>query len=110
MSNQICYKTATEERTIAVDFSDKLETSPDETLTGTPTVTATPSGLTFSSIAVNTVARTVCGTTAAIGKAVQCKVTGGTAGVMYTITVTVPSTTGTPSQILQDANNRLLVT
>ena len=57
-----------------------------ETLTGTPTVTVSPTGPTLGSKIVNVAAIDVNGDTVAIGEAVQFTVTGGTAGVRYTIT------------------------
>lgn len=96
---QIQSKTASEVRNLAVSFVNELDTSPNELLTGTPTISATPSGLTFSSVAVNSVARTINGVSVAIGKAVQARVSGGTAGQEYTLTVTA-GTDATPAQTL----------
>lgn len=70
----------------AVDFTEILGTA--ETLSGTPTVTEPTGDLTLSAKAVNTA--TVVddeGNTIAIGKAVQFRCVGGTAGNDYTITV-----------------------
>ncbi len=68
-----------------------------EKLTGTPTVTATPSGLTFSSVAVNTSAINEDEFSADVGKAVQFSVSGGTAAIKYTLIVTA-SSDSTPAQ------------
>ena len=106
---QIGTKTVSEARNIAVSFANQLDTSPNELLTGTPTVSASPSGLTFANVAVNSVARTINGVTVAIGKAVQCKVTGGTAGQEYTLTVTA-GTDATPAQTLITYCRLLVVT
>lgn len=52
------------------------------------TASATPTGLTFASVAGNASATTgEQGQTVAIGKAVQFRMTGGTAGTDYEITV-----------------------
>lgn len=91
------YKGASEVRNCAVDFSRKLDVG--ESLTGTPTVTISPTGPTLSDKAVNTSALTINGDVVPIGSAVQFKVTGGTAGV-YTITATC-GTTATPAQTLE---------
>lgn len=84
-----------ETRNGKVSFTDILDTG--EVLTGTPTVTVSPSGPTISNAAVNTSAVTVDGESVAIGHAVTFKVTGGTAGTTYTLTVTA-STDATPAQ------------
>jgi hypothetical protein len=97
-SKDIRHKTPSETLNGAVSFVPKLRSA--EKLTGTPTVTATPSGLTFSSVAVNTSAINEDGFTADIGKAVQFAVTGGSADTKYTLTVTGTSD-ATPAQTLQ---------
>lgn len=89
-------KTAAEVRNAAVNFQGKLDSG--ELLTGTPTATA--SGITTSNVAVNTAELTIDGVTVAIGQAVQFRVSGGTAGTTYTITVEA-TTTATPAQTLQ---------
>lgn len=81
-----------EVRADSVSFAGKLDQG--ELLTGTPTLAVSPSGLTVSSPAVSTTALTVNGRQVAIGRAVQFTVTGGTAGVEYTVTVTVSTTNG----------------
>lgn len=97
-----------EVRNVAVDFTGKLDTNPDELLTGTPTVAEqVTSNLKISNQSVNTVELTVNGKTVAIGKAVQFKVVAGanTAGQgnhkngEYELLVTV-STDATPAQTL----------
>ena len=78
----------------AVNFTGIL--ADGETLSGTPTVTVSPSGsLTVASVAVN-VATYVNdhGTTVAVGKAVQFRVSTATAGTEYTLTVTCATTSG----------------
>jgi len=85
-----------ETRLVSVDYRGKLDTG--ELLTGTPTVTISPSGPTISNEAVNTAALTIAGETVAIGQAVQFKITGVTAGTTYTIT-TKCGTDSTPAQL-----------
>ena len=81
----------------AVDFQEQLDTG--EVLTGTPTVAeVTSTDLTISNVAVNTAALTINGETAAIGEAVQFKVTSMTAA-SYTLKVTA-ATDATPAQTL----------
>lgn len=94
---QIGTKKASEVRNAAVDFSGKLDSG--ESLTGTPTVTATPSGLTFANVAVSTGTLTINGSSVAAGKAVQFKVTGGTSYLMYDVSVSC-GTNSTPAQTL----------
>ncbi len=72
-----------------------------ELLTGTPTVTASPAGLTFTNKALNTQALTVNGVDIIAGQGVQWSVSGGTAGVLYTITVSC-GTDSTPAETLVD--------
>ena len=84
-AEQIQSKTANEVRNLAVDFTDKLDSG--EALTGTPTVTSSPSGLTIASVEANAGTLTILGTTVAIGRAVTCSVSGGSAGTRYTLTV-----------------------
>ena len=99
-------KSINEVRNVVVDFQWKL--SSGELLTGTPTVTSVPTGLTFASIVVNTVAVVVNGITAAIGEAVQFRISGGTAGTRYTLMIAC-GTNATPAQTLEaidDNQNR----
>lgn len=97
-TTQIPTKTVNEVRNAAVSFAATLDDS--ELLTGTPTVTATPSGLTFASPKVNTAAIEVEGQSVAIGKAAQFSVSGGEHGKTYVIRVSV-GTTATPAQTLE---------
>lgn len=76
----------------AVSFVGQLDQG--ETLTGTPTVVASPGTLTVAAPRVNTTALTLNGRQVAIGKAVQFTASGGTAGVEYTVTVTVETSNG----------------
>jgi len=98
-AHQVQSKTAAEVRVVAVSFQGKLDTG--ELLTGTPTIVeVTTSALTLANKAVSTVALTIDGVSNAIGEAVQFSVTGGTAGVTYTINVQV-GTDSTPAQTLE---------
>lgn len=90
-------KHPSEVRNCGVSFAGALDEG--ELLTGTPTVTSVPSGLTFASPIVSTQALTINGATVAIGKAVQFKVTGGVSGVKYQIEVSC-GTDATPAQTL----------
>jgi len=91
-------KTASEVRTISVSFSGKLDSG--ELCTGTPTITeVTSSDLTLASKAVSTEILVINGVSTPIGEAVQCSVTGGTAGTTYEIKIAV-STDATPAQTL----------
>ena len=91
-------KNASEVRTIAVSFDNKLDSG--ELLTGTPIIVeVTTTDLTLGSKAVSTAALTINGESVAIGKALQCSVTGGTAGTTYEIKFTC-GTDATPAQTL----------
>ena len=75
----------------AIDFTSLLSTG--ETLTGTPTVSGSPTGLTIGTPAVNTA--TIIddeGNTVAIGKAVQVRISGGTDSIDYSLTISCSTT------------------
>ncbi len=76
-----------------VDFSALLATA--ETLSGSPTVTVSPAGLTAASAAVLTAAFTPLagGDVVAIGKGISVLLSGGSSGQRYTLTVTCTTTT-----------------
>ena len=75
----------------AVDFTNILASG--ETLSGTPTVTVSPTGPTIGAPTVNTGVLTDDeGNTVAIGKAVQVRVSAGTDGIDYTLTVSCATT------------------
>ena len=78
-----------------IDFSGRLETA--ELLTGTPTVTISPSGPTLSNKQVNSTTKTINGVSLVAGKAVLFTVTGLTLGVDYTITASC-GTDSTPAE------------
>ena len=73
-----------------------------ETISGTPTVTDTTdhatSSITISGIAANVAEVTVDGVTTAIGKAVQCRISGGTADADHVLTCTF-STSGSNTKV-----------
>ncbi len=88
--------TAGETRTAFIRYTDKLESG--ELLTGTPTITISPSaGVTLSNKAVSTAILTINGKSTAIGAAVSVKITGVTAATIYTLSVTV----GTDATVAQ---------
>ena len=76
-----------------VDFSRLLVSG--ETLSAVGSVSATPSGLSISGQTVNSQAfDNDEGGQVAAGKGAQFRITGGTAGNDYTLTVTVTTTAG----------------
>ena len=88
--SQIETKRAGETRNAAISFANQLDTS--ETMSGSPTLSSSPTGLSFAAGAVTTAATTINGVSVGTGRAVTFRVSGGTDGVMYTITCVVPST------------------
>lgn len=103
---QTHHKAGGETRNPAIDFTGKLDSG--ETLTGTPSVTASPSGLTIANVKVNTTTLTINDASCTAGQAVQFTVAGGTAGVTYTITATCDSTS-TPAQVALEGRCTLKV-
>jgi hypothetical protein len=99
--NEIPCRSAGSTRNAAFDFGDdEGPLDSGELLTGTPTIVeVSTSALTISNKVVSTAELTINGRTVAIGEAVQCSVTGGTAGTTYTIRVTV-DTDSTPAQTI----------
>ena len=95
---QIHSKTESEIRNAAYDFTDALEDG--ELLTGTPTVEDPADGLTIDNVRVNTAAIEILGVEVAVGKAVQWRVSGGTAGTTYTLDIEA-DTDATPAQTLR---------
>lgn len=95
---QIGTKTVSEVRNSAFDFTDALDD--EELLTGTPTVEDPAGGLTIDNVRVNTAAIEILGVEVAVGKAVQWRVSGGTAGVTYTLDIEA-DTDATPAQTLR---------
>lgn len=85
-------KHSSETRNVGVSLSGCLESG--ETITGTPTVTAAPSGLTISGQSVNAAIVEIEGVNVPIGEAVLFAVAGGTDATKYTITVTAVTSEG----------------
>jgi len=91
-------KTVGEILNSAVSFSGKLYAG--EKLTGTPTVVeVTTTDLTLSSKVVSIAILIVSGVDVPIGEAVQFSVSGGVAGTLYTVNISV-GTDATPAQTL----------
>lgn len=85
-------------RTPKISFLSGLDSGELLTADSTaPTATVSPSGLTVSSLAINTDAVTINGESHAAGQALIFSVSGGSAGTVYTITLTVYSD-ATPAQ------------
>ena len=86
-------KLAAEILPLCVDFTALLATA--ETLSGSPTVTVSPAGLTAASAAVLTAAFTplAAGDVVAIGKGLSVLLSGGGSGQRYTLTATCATTT-----------------
>lgn len=95
---EIGEKTANESVNVAVSFANRLVDG--EALTGTPTVTCTPSGLTVNGEAVNTSVLTLDdGTTVAIGEGVQFTVSAGTAGTTYSLSIVATTDADVPQTL-----------
>lgn len=90
-------KHPTEVEVAIIDFGPKLRTG--EALTGTPTVTVSPSGPTLGSPAITGADIEIEGVTVTTGEGVIFTVSGGTDGTDYDITATC-STDGTPARTL----------
>lgn len=97
---QLQYKQVSEARLVSVSFDNELEDG--ETFTGnTPTVTEiTTTDLTLDNKAVSTAALEINGKTVAIGRAIQFRVSGGTAGTTYKIAIQC-ATDATPAQTIR---------
>lgn len=85
-------KSASEVRTCAMRMQPEMATS--ETITGTPTIASSPSGLTFGSITVTAAAMRIDGVLTPTGQGVTFTVSGGTSGQTYTITVSCATSAG----------------
>jgi hypothetical protein len=90
------YKTPSAVKNMAVDMSGHLDDG--EILTGTPTVSVSPSGPTLGSCTINSGPQMVNGQKCPAGTVVKFTASGGTAGVDYAILVS-SSTSG--SQTVQ---------
>lgn len=89
-------KTTSEIRNVAISYVGVLDAGED--LSGVPTVTeVTTTDLTIANERISVVVLTINGISVAIAQAVQFKVSGGVAGKLYTIKISV-SSTATPAQ------------
>lgn len=85
---------------MAFSFDEVLQSG--ETFTGTPTVAeVTTTDLTLANKAVSSGALMILGKSVATGRAIVCKVSGGTAGTTYRIRVTCGTTGGTVAQTIE---------
>jgi hypothetical protein len=87
VARQRFVKTPSEVRTVRVGFKDLLESG--ELLTGTPTLSVSPSGLTTASAAVNVATLTINGVSYVAGQAVTFTASSGTADTLYEVSITV---------------------
>lgn len=86
-----------EDRCVSVSYDGKLDAG--ELLTGTPTVTVSPTGPTISNIKVSTADLTISDKRVATGRAVQFFVTG-LAEKAYTFTVTALSNSSPQQKLI----------
>lgn len=99
-AKQIPCKSPNEGRLAAFSFDDVLESG--ETFTGTPTIAeVTTTDLTLANKAVSGGALTILGESVSTGRALVCKVSGGTAGNTYRIRCTCSTTGGTVTQTIE---------
>lgn len=92
-SPQIHSKPIGATRAIGVDMTDMLAW--DDTLSGTPTVTASSSTLTISAAAINSTGTTVIlGTTVAASKSATFLAAAGTTGKRYNCNISVGTANG----------------
>lgn len=92
-------KAVSEVVNLAIDCSEGLDSG--ESLTGTVTVTA--SGITVDNETVTSVSKVINGKTVDAGKAITCRVSGGTAGTRYEIKFSC-ATDSSPAQTRQIRN------
>ena len=85
----------------AIDCTNRLGSG--ETLGGTPTITASSSGLVVSSVAVSTIAMTINNSTVSLGQAVTFVMSSGTAGELYSLLMSSTTSGG------QTINERIAV-
>ena len=85
----------------AIDCTNRLTSG--ETLGGTPTITASSSGLVISSVAVSTLAMTINNSTVSLGQAVLFVMSSGTAGELYSLLMSSTTSGG------QTINERIAV-
>ncbi len=85
----MAHQTVLEKRSyesILYDFDCTDDLSASETISSVATVTSEPTGLTFGTAVINTSTTTYPdGRSAAAGKAIQVRISGGTNGVQYKI-------------------------
>lgn len=91
-------KTPTEVRNVSVSFKGKLDSG--ETLSGSPSVSVSPSGPTLGTPAKNSGTITVDDESCAANEAVQFTVSGGTASTTYTLTVQCGTSASQTVQVL----------
>ena len=92
-------KREAEVRTSHASFDEALEEG--ELLTGTPTLTVSPAGtLTADTPALTTGDVDISGRSVAAARALSFRISGGTEGVSYIVTVTAASD-GSPAQTIE---------
>lgn len=91
-SREVPIKIAAEIRTGRIDLTDDLDTG--ETCGGTPTITASSSGLVISSVTVSTAALIILSSSASAGQAVTFVMAAGTADKDYTLTLSSTTSGG----------------
>ncbi len=78
---------------LSIDWSAAIASG--DSLTGTPTAaTSIPSGLTLGAVSVNSGTLTINDVDVLAGFATRCSVSGGTAGVLYSVVITALTTAG----------------
>lgn len=97
VAQQIGEKATGETRNAAVSFDQLLDSG--ISVTGTPTVTSSSSGLSISSVAASTASLTINGRSVSAGRAVTFSVGDGTDGVDYLLTITA-GTDSTPAETI----------
>ena len=97
---QIGTKRSAEVRNAVVSFRGLLDLANNETLTGSPTVSVSPSGPTIDNEALNTESIGVDDETARVSEAVKFRISGGTDGTDYTLTIQC-GTNSSPAQTLE---------
>lgn len=91
-SREVPIKLVNEIRTGRIDLSDDLDTG--ETCGGSPTVTASSSGLVISSVTVSTAALTVLSSSVSAGQAISFITSAGTAGKEYDLLLSSTTSNG----------------
>lgn len=91
-SREVPIKMANEIRTGRIDLTNDLDEG--ETCGGTPTITASSSGLVISSVTVSTAALTILSSSVATGQAVSFIASAGTAGKEYDLLLSSTTSRG----------------